>query len=86
MAQDERRAIFEESSHHTASGLDYLPQIARRLHHGRDLGEPFDFVTLFEYAPEHEAMFDDMLARLRATPEWTFIDREVDIRLDRAAT
>jgi len=86
LAQDERRAIFEESSHHTAIGLDYLPQIARRLHHGRDLGEPFDFVTLFEYAPEHEPMFDDMLGRLRATPEWSFIDREVDIRLDPAAS
>ncbi len=85
LAQDERRAIFEDTSHHTAIGLDYLPQIARRLHHGRDLGEPFDFVTLFEYAPAHEAMFDDMLARLRATKEWAFIDREVDIRLDRAA-
>ena len=85
LAQDERRAIFEETSYHTAIGLEYLPQIARRLHHGRDLGEPFDFVTLFEYAPVHAPMFDDMLQRLRATKEWTFIDREVDIRLERIA-
>lgn len=35
--QDERRRIFEESSHHVATGLEYLPAIARRLHHGRDL-------------------------------------------------
>ena len=84
LAQDERRAIFEETSHHTAIGLDYLPQIARRLHHGRDLGEPFDFVTLFDYAPTHASIFDEMLSRLRATHEWTFIDREVDIRLERA--
>lgn len=53
LAQDERRAIFEEPSHHTAIGLDYLPPVARRLHHSCDLGEPFDFITLFEYAPDY---------------------------------
>jgi len=84
LAQDERRAIFEETSHHTAIGLDYLPAIARRLHHSRDLGEPFDFLTWFEYAPKDEAKFDELLARLRATKEWTFVEREVDLRLERA--
>ncbi|MEJ7704367.1 MAG: chlorite dismutase [Geodermatophilaceae bacterium] len=49
LPQDERREIFEERSHHIATGLVYLPAIARR-HHGRDLGEPFDFLTWFEYA------------------------------------
>jgi chlorite dismutase len=83
LAQDERRAIFEETSHHTAIGLDYLPAIARRLHHSRDLGEPFDFLTWFEFAPKNEAKFDDLLVRLRATKEWTFVEREVDIRLER---
>ena len=33
MAQDERRAIFEEQSHHIGVGLEYLPAVARRLHH-----------------------------------------------------
>ncbi|MFN3891438.1 MAG: chlorite dismutase family protein [Beijerinckiaceae bacterium] len=84
MAQDERRAIFEEQSRHIGIGTDYLPAVARRLHHSRDLGEPFDFLTWFEFAPEDEPAFDDMLARLRETPEWRFIDREVDIRLTRA--
>lgn len=83
LAQDERRHIFEESSRHTAIGLDYLPAIARRLHHSRDLGEPFDFLTWFEYAPNHEQVFNDLLVKLRATPEWTYVDREVDIRLER---
>lgn len=84
LAQDERRAIFEETSHHTRIGLDYLPAIARRLHHCRDLGEPFDFVTWFEFAPEHEADFDRLVTTLRATREWTYVEREVDIRLSRA--
>ena len=52
LAQDERRRIFEESSRHVATSLEYLPAVARRLHHGRDLGEPFDFLTWFEFAPE----------------------------------
>jgi hypothetical protein len=85
LAQDERRAIFEETSHHTSLGLAYLPAVARRLHHCRDLGEPFDFLTWFEFAPEHEAAFDALVATLRATHEWTFVEREVDIRLARDA-
>lgn len=85
LAQDERRRIYEEQSRHTSIGMEYLPQIARRLHHGRDLGEPFDFLTWFEFAPEHEALFDELLVRLRASEEWTYVTREIDIRLSRAA-
>lgn len=84
LAQDERRSIFEETSHHTRIGLGYLPAVARRLHHCRDLGGPFDFLTWFEFAPEHEAGFDRLVAALRATREWTYVERECDIRLGRA--
>lgn len=84
MAQDERRAVFEEQSRHIRIGLDTLPGVARRLHHARELGEPFDFLTWFEYAPEHADAFETMVARLRDTPEWRYVDREVDIRLVRA--
>jgi len=61
--------------------MDYLPAIARRLHHSRDLGEPFDFLTRFEVAPEHSQAFDELLRRLRASKEWDYVDREVEIRL-----
>lgn len=86
MPQDERRRIFEESSHHIKTGLKYIPAIARRLHHSRDLGEaePFDFLTWFDYAPEHAQAFEDLVAELRATVEWKFVEREVDIRLVRS--
>jgi chlorite dismutase len=84
LAQDERRAIFEERSRHVAGTLKYLPAIARRLHHGRDLGEPFDFVTWFEHAPEHEAAFDELVGMLRETEEWRYVIREVELRLVRA--
>lgn len=82
LPQDERRAIFEETSHHTAIGMEFLPAVARRLYHCRDIGEPFDFLTWFEYAPEHASDFDELLDRLRVTREWDFVEREVDIRLE----
>jgi chlorite dismutase len=83
LPQDERRAIFETASHHITASLPYLPAIARRLYHSRDLGEPFDFLTWFEYAPEHATLFEELVAQLRLTEEWKYVEREVDIRLSR---
>jgi len=85
LTQDERRRIIEEQSRHIRIGLEYLPAIARRLHHCRDLSEnePFDFLTWFEFAPAHEADFNRLLVELRASLEWTYVDREVDVRLIR---
>jgi hypothetical protein len=83
LSQDERRTIFEETSHHIRIGLKYLPAVARRLHHCRDLGEsePFDFLTLFDYAKADAKAFDELVAALRETEEWKYVEREVDIRL-----
>lgn len=81
MAQDERRGVLE-ASHHIAIGMEY-PAVARRLHHSRDLGEPFDFLTWFEYPPAEEGSFDELLARLRETPEWAYVEHEVDVRVSR---
>lgn len=87
LTQDERRAIFEESSHHIKIGMKYLPAIARRLHHCRDLAEPqpFDFITLFDYTPADASAFEDMVAELRTTEEWKYVEREIDLRLVREA-
>jgi len=86
LTQDERRQVFEDRSRHIVTGLRYLPAVARRLHHSRDLGEPepFDFLTWFEFAPSDASAFDQLLAELRASEEWTYVDREVDIRVVRA--
>lgn len=81
LTQEERRLIFEDKSHHIAASLKYLPDIARQLYHCRDLGEPFDFLTWFEYAPENAGMFEDLVGMLRATEEWAYVEREVDVRL-----
>jgi len=85
MTQDERRGILEERSRHIQTGLNYRPAVARRLHHCRDLGEegPFDFLTWFEFAPSDAAAFEELVAVLRASEEWRFVEREVDLRLVR---
>ena len=81
MSQDERRNIFEKESGHISKSMKYLPAIARRLDHCRELGEPFDFLTWFEFAPQHSSLFDELLAQMRSSREWQFVDREIDIRL-----
>jgi hypothetical protein len=83
LTQDERRQVMEEQSRHIRLGMNYLPQIARRLHHCRDLSdnEPFDFLTWFEYAPHDAGLFDELLGALRGSPEWAYVERETDIRL-----
>ena len=83
LAQDERRAILEEGSRHIAIGAEYMPAIARRLHHSRELGENFDFLTWFEFSPTHTGLFEELVGRLRETEEWRYVDREIDIRLTR---
>ena len=83
LTQEERRNIFEKKSHHIAEGIRYLPSVTRQLYHSRDIGEPFDFLTWFEYAPEYSEAFEELVRTLRKTEEWRFVDREIDIRLMR---
>lgn len=83
LTQDERRLIFEVRSRHIAVGLEYLPAVSRRLHHGRDLGEEFDFLTWFEYRRDDTTAFEDLVGRLRETEECSYVEREIDIRLAR---
>ena len=83
LTQEERRQIFEDKSHHIASSLKYLPAIARQLYHCRELGQPFDFVTWFEFEPAQAELFEELVGMLRATEEWNYVEREVDIRVER---
>jgi hypothetical protein len=87
LTQDERRVVLEEESHHIAIGMHYLPAVSRHLLHCRDLGvnAPFDFIGFLDFAPESEAAFDAMLVQLRATREWSYMEREIDIRLTKGA-
>lgn len=82
LAADERREILEVKSKHIAIGIKYLPAIARRLHHSRELpGEEFDFLTWFEYVPDDAGRFDELVCFLRESEEWKYVEREIDIRL-----
>jgi chlorite dismutase len=83
LTPEERRKIFEDKSHHIASSLRFLPAIARQLYHCRDLGEPFDFLTWFEFAPAHASLFEELVGMLRQTEEWSYVEREVDVRVVR---
>ena len=83
LTQEERRKIFEDRSHHIASSMRFLPAIARQLYHCRDLGESFDFLTWFEYHPAHESLFEELVGMLRQSEEWIYVEREVDIRVER---
>jgi len=85
LTQEQRQNVFEAQSKHAKIGLQYFPALARRLHHCRDISEnePFDFLTWFEYAPADAAAFNKLVAELRATEEWKYVEREVDIRLVR---
>jgi hypothetical protein len=60
-----RRTSGAPSSRHARItpevGLRYLPAIARRLYHSRDLGGPFDFLTFFEFGEADASAFDDLL-------------------------
>jgi hypothetical protein len=86
MAQDERRAVLEEQSRHIAIGIDYLASVSRQLVHCRDqVDATFDFLTWFEFTPADEPRFDELLRKLRATREWEFVEREVELRLERVA-
>ena len=60
-----------------------IASLARQLYHCRDLGEPFDFLTWFEYAPAHASLFEELVAMLRTTEEWRYVEREVDMRMVR---
>jgi chlorite dismutase len=82
LAQDERLAIYARGRH-MRIGMTVLPAVFRRLYHCRDLGEAFDFLTWFEFAPEDEPAFDEMLRQLRACEEWDYVNAESEIRLRR---
>lgn len=59
--------------------------LCKRLYHGYDLGEPFDFLTWFEYAPADAEAFEELVNALLQAEEWRYLEREMDIRLVKAA-
>lgn len=83
LSHNKRRRIFEEQSRHMRIGEGYLPAVARQIFHSRALGEPFDFLSWFEFAPQFEGAFDELVDKLRRSREWAYVEREVELRLIR---
>jgi hypothetical protein len=84
-----RAAPFRaRDGHHTAIGSAFADRIFRRLYHARFLpGATWDFLTYFEMRPEAVPAFRQLLAQLRdpaVNPEWSYVDREVEIWTVRA--
>ena len=74
-AEDDRRALSATIAHG--------PAMSRRLHRARDRDEPFDVLTWFEFPPDLQSQLNDVLGRLRDSEEWSFVEREVEVRMIR---
>jgi hypothetical protein len=70
---------------HTAIGLKYGDRIFRKLYHSRclNVGLSYDFLTYFEFKDVYEKDFRTLLAELRDTKEWTFVNFELEIRMEK---
>ena len=74
-AEDDRRAL--------SANIEHGPAISRRIHRARDRDEPFDVLTWFEFAPDLQAELNGVVGRLRDSDEWSFVEREVELRMIR---
>jgi hypothetical protein len=74
-AEEDRRAL--------SANIEHGPAISRRLHRARGRDEPFDVLTWFEYAPDVQPELDDVVARLRDSEEWSYVERDVELRMIR---
>jgi hypothetical protein len=52
---------------------------------GLGRGEPFDFLTWFEFSEADAGAFDELVGRLRETEEWRYVEREVEVRVRRGS-
>lgn len=89
---DQRQAFFNQGklAGHTAIGEKYVDRVFRKLYHSRylDTSLGYDFLTYFEFRPEHEPAFRDLLAALRdpsVNPEWAYVDLEYEIHMTKIA-
>jgi hypothetical protein len=83
LSRDERRPVFKAQSHHAQIGLEYLPAIARRLRHCRDLAEPepCDFLNRFAFANQDTAESDRLLVKPRSELLGCLVAAESNVQL-----
>ena len=84
LTQEERRRIFEDKSHHIAASLKYLPRhragsfITAAISASRSISWPGSSSRRSTLA-----VFEDWSACSRGTEEWSYVEREVDVRVVR---
>ena len=74
-AEEDRRAL--------SANIEHGPAISRRIHRARDRDEAFDVLTWFEFAPDLQSELNDVVARLRDSEEWSYVERDVELRMIR---
>ncbi|MEO8096620.1 MAG: hypothetical protein ABI811_02890 [Acidobacteriota bacterium] len=79
VAQDQRSAHFHGDSRHTAIGSPNADKIYRKPYHARYLGSRFNFLTYFEFPSSDKTAFRALLAELRATNEWSYVEEEFEM-------
>lgn len=89
LPQDLRQATFQRtgaSEGHTAIGLKYVDRVFRKLYHSRYLNAVlgYDFLTYFEFKDANERDFRALVAQLRSTPEWGYVNVEFEIWLTKS--
>ena len=85
LTQEERRRIFEDQSHHIAAGLKYLPDdraAALSLPRSRRALRFSDLVRI-RAARHARPLRGSGAACCARTEEWSYVEREVDIRVTR---
>lgn len=83
LGRSDRTQLVEARTRAVNRTMRFLPAFARRLRLGQGLSEEFDSVTWFEFSQSDTPVFDDLLGALRTSEEWQFVEREIEIRLER---
>lgn len=65
------------------TNVPFFSTIAKRFQFQRKRNESFDFMAWIEYEASDAALLDEIASTFRRSREWFFVDREIDIRMER---
>lgn len=86
LAGETRQDIIEARSRQIDARLRRRQPFARRLTLQRDASHAFDFLTWFEFDAKDATLIDELSRAIRATDEWNYVEREIEIRLSKQVT
>ena len=59
------------------------PAVGHRRHRSLDPDEPYDTLHWFEFSPQEQGPFNELVDALRASDAWSYVERELDVRVIR---